>query len=100
MSSVTGFLARRLKLKVNETKSAVARPTARKFLGFSSAATRSPGGHRPKGTVALQGEDPGIDAEDPRDQFGTDDKRTRGLLKGLEELLQLLSDTHTATSSG
>ena len=33
--SITGFLARRLKLKVNEAKSAVARPTERKFLGFS-----------------------------------------------------------------
>ena len=35
MPSVTGFLRRRLKLKVNETKSAVARPQERKFLGFS-----------------------------------------------------------------
>src|SRR5271155_167404 len=35
MQSVTGFLRRRLKLKVNEAKSAVARPQARKFLGFS-----------------------------------------------------------------
>src|SRR5258708_9317777 len=35
MHSVTSFLRRRLKLKVNETKSAVARPQERKFLGFS-----------------------------------------------------------------
>lgn len=35
MASVTCFLTRRLKLKVNEAKSAVARPWARKFLGFS-----------------------------------------------------------------
>src|SRR5215472_15456598 len=35
MQSVTSFLRRRLKLKVNETKSAVARPQERKFLGFS-----------------------------------------------------------------
>jgi RNA-directed DNA polymerase len=35
MQSVTGFLRRRLKLKVNEAKSAVARPQDRKFLGFS-----------------------------------------------------------------
>jgi len=35
MASVERFLARRLKLKVNRTKSAVARPSARKFLGFS-----------------------------------------------------------------
>jgi RNA-directed DNA polymerase len=35
MQSVTSFLRRRLKLQVNETKSAVARPQERKFLGFS-----------------------------------------------------------------
>jgi len=35
MESIKSFITRRLKLKVNETKSAVARPQARKFLGFS-----------------------------------------------------------------
>jgi RNA-directed DNA polymerase len=35
MQSVTSFLRHRLKLKVNEAKSAVARPQERKFLGFS-----------------------------------------------------------------
>lgn len=33
--SITGFITRRLKLRVNEQKSAVARPMERKFLGFS-----------------------------------------------------------------
>jgi RNA-directed DNA polymerase len=33
--SITGFIARGLKLKVNEQKRAVARPAERKFLGFS-----------------------------------------------------------------
>jgi RNA-directed DNA polymerase len=33
--SITGFITRRLKLQVNEAKSAVARPVERKFLGFS-----------------------------------------------------------------
>jgi RNA-directed DNA polymerase len=37
MASVSRFLTCKLKLKVNETKSAVARPEARKFLGFSIA---------------------------------------------------------------
>jgi len=40
--SITGFIARRLKLKVNETKSAVARPAERKFLGFSISNAREP----------------------------------------------------------
>ena len=35
MQSITRFLRSRLKLRVNEAKSAVARPQARKFLGFS-----------------------------------------------------------------
>jgi RNA-directed DNA polymerase len=35
MRSITRFISNRLKLKVNEQKSAVARPVERKFLGFS-----------------------------------------------------------------
>src|SRR6266571_1290391 len=35
MESVKRFITQKLKLKVNEAKSAVARPQARKFLGFS-----------------------------------------------------------------
>ncbi len=35
MASVSRFLTDRLKLKVNEAKSAVAQPEERKFLGFS-----------------------------------------------------------------
>ena len=35
MKSVTRFITQKLQLKVNETKSAVARPQERKFLGFS-----------------------------------------------------------------
>src|SRR3954453_6923114 len=35
MTSLTRFITQKLKLKVNETKSAVAQPQERKFLGFS-----------------------------------------------------------------
>jgi RNA-directed DNA polymerase len=38
MESITRFIMHKLKLKVNETKSAVARPQQRKFLGFSFTA--------------------------------------------------------------
>jgi RNA-directed DNA polymerase len=38
MESITQFITQRLKLKVNEAKSAVARPQERKFLGFSFTA--------------------------------------------------------------
>ena len=38
MKSITNFITQKLKLKVNEAKSAVARPQERKFLGFSFTA--------------------------------------------------------------
>ena len=38
MESIKRFITKRLKLKVNESKSAVARPQVRKFLGFSFSA--------------------------------------------------------------
>jgi RNA-directed DNA polymerase len=42
MDSITRFLTKRLKLKVNQEKSAVARPGERKFLGFSFTAGAEP----------------------------------------------------------
>src|SRR5215470_13596508 len=42
MESVTGFITQRLKLKVNQAKSAVAQPGQRKFLGFSFTYKREP----------------------------------------------------------
>jgi RNA-directed DNA polymerase len=42
MASVTRFLTEQLKLKVNESKSAVDRPWKRKFLGFSFTAETNP----------------------------------------------------------
>lgn len=49
MRSISGFIERKLKLKVNEAKSAVARPTRRKFLGITIAA-----GQKPKRQVSSQ----------------------------------------------
>jgi RNA-directed DNA polymerase len=42
MTAITAFLERRLKLKVNANKSAVARPWQRKFLGYSMTWHRKP----------------------------------------------------------
>ena len=42
MASIERFLNRRLKLKVNKAKSAVARPSKRKFLGFGFMIGRQP----------------------------------------------------------
>ena len=41
MASISRFIAKRLKLKVNESKSAVDRPENRNFLGFSFTGGRS-----------------------------------------------------------
>ena len=42
MESITRFLTTKLKLKVNQAKSAVARPRERKFLGFSFTGGQAP----------------------------------------------------------
>jgi len=42
MQSITRFLTDKLKLKVNESKSGVARPAKRKFLGFSFTSGKQP----------------------------------------------------------
>jgi len=42
MQAITAFLERRLKLKVNASKSAVARPWERKFLGYSMTWHKKP----------------------------------------------------------
>jgi RNA-directed DNA polymerase len=49
MKSISGFLTRKLRLKVNAAKSAVANPSERKFLGFSLSA-----GPTPKRIIAPQ----------------------------------------------
>src|SRR5690348_3337112 len=57
MQSITQFITQKLKLKVNESKSAVAKPQERKFLGFSF--TDEPEVKRaiaPKSLVRLSGE--------------------------------------------
>src|ERR1039458_9945477 len=42
MKSLTRFIGTKLKLQVNQSKSAVAEPWERKFLGFSFTSTESP----------------------------------------------------------
>jgi RNA-directed DNA polymerase len=42
MESITGFLEKRLRLKVNRDKSAVARPGKRTFLGYTIMGQKSP----------------------------------------------------------
>jgi RNA-directed DNA polymerase len=61
MESITRIITHKLKLKVNETKSAMARPQERKFLGFSFTA-----GPEVKRVIGPEG--PGsVQATNPRD---------------------------------
>ena len=53
MASVSRFLIIKLRLKVNETKSAVARPEERKFLGFTGSCQR-PRRYRAAPTVSCE----------------------------------------------
>ena len=85
---VTRFLARWLKLKVNEANSAVARPIERKLLGFSFRDNKEPKRRiAPKALLHYSR----TNATDMRDQSGANAEGTSGLLKGLEELLRFLS---------
>jgi hypothetical protein len=61
---------------------------------------RAEAAHLAESFVALQTKDPRADATDTRNQSGTNAEGTDGLLKGLEELLRLLSDTLAAENSG
>jgi RNA-directed DNA polymerase len=49
MAGIESFLAKRLKLKVNKAKTAVAKPSVRKFMGFSFT-----GGPQPRRRIAPQ----------------------------------------------
>ena len=89
--SITGFITRRLKLKVNEQKSAVARSAERKFLGFSfTSGTRAQAAHRPQGSGPVQAEGAGAYGTDAGHQSGADDEGAGHLLAWLEGLLRLL----------
>ena len=56
MASVSRFLTNKLRLKVNEAKSAVARPEERKFLGFSISNDGSERRIAPKALDKLKGQ--------------------------------------------
>ena len=92
LAGIEQFLAKRLKLKVNKAKSAVAAPRARKFLGFSFTIGASVKRRLAPQTVALPSEGAGTDAPDPRPQPRADHRRTVALSQRMARLLRLLRD--------
>ena len=77
MQSITRFITTKLKLKVNESKSAVARPWQRKFLGFSFTS-----GKEPKRRIAPKA------LERFKERIRELTKRTRGI--SLERMVEQL----------
>jgi RNA-directed DNA polymerase len=92
MQSVARFIRRRLKLKVNEAKSAVARPQERKFLGFSFTGRREPKRRiAPKALLRCKRRVREL-TTDAGHESGTDDEGTGHLFTRLEGLLRLQPD--------
>jgi RNA-directed DNA polymerase len=61
LAGIERFLEKRLKLKINKAKSAVAKASVRKFLGFSFIGGTATA-HRAAGARPLQSEGSGADA--------------------------------------
>src|SRR5208337_4810019 len=88
MASVSRFLTNKLRLKVNEAKSAVARPEERKFLGFSIS---NDGSERRIAPKAL--DNPRHDTPDTGVQSATVDQGAEAIHHGMARLLRLLPDS-------
>ena len=101
LTNVTRFLTRRLKLKVNEAKSAVARPAERKFLGFSFSHNQEPKRRiAPKALLRCEQKIRALTQRTRGISLGQMTKELAAYFTRLEELLRLLSDTLAAESSG
>jgi group II intron reverse transcriptase/maturase len=97
MTSVTRFITQTLRLKVNEAKSAVARPQQRKFLGFSfSDGSGDQAHHCAKGSGSLQGTNTRNYPTGKRCQHRRDDSRTGSIYAGLAWLFRILRNTRSA----
>ena len=94
MESVKRFIANKLKLKVNEAKSAVAKPQERKFLGFSFYFLHEQEGAEAsncaEGTGTVQRASPGDHARKPGTKHEADDRRAVPLYEGMDRLFRLL----------
>ena len=93
MESITYFITHRLKLKVNQAKSAVARPEQRKFLGFSFTSEREPRRRiAPKAIARFKERIRDQTTEDPRHQPDADGQGDRDLSTRMAGVLRRLSN--------
>ncbi|WP_435053812.1 group II intron reverse transcriptase/maturase [Mesorhizobium australicum] len=100
MASASRFLTQKLRLKVNEAKSAVARPEERKFLGFSIANDGSERRIAPKVLDKIQGADPGYDTPDPGHKSAAAGQGAEAIPHPMARLLRLLPDPAGAYELG
>jgi len=96
MASIKHFLQLKLKLKVNNEKSAVARPWERKFLGFSFSRDRQPKRRiAPKAAKAakrFKHRVRGTDEPDEERERRANDRGPEPLLAGMDRLLREVSN--------
>ena len=96
MKSMTRFIISKLKLRVNEQKSAVAEPWERKFLGFSFTSAKTPKRRiAPKAVIRFK-ERPGADESDARCEHRANGRGTGPLPTGLDRLLRPLRNAERA----
>ena len=100
MASVSRFLTRKLRLKVNQSKSAVARPEERQFLGFSISNDGSERRIAPARAHQVQDAGPGDHPPDTGAQPGAADRRAGTILDWMARLLRLLPDPPSAHQPG
>ena len=94
MKSLTRFISTKLQLQVNQSKSAVAEPWERKFLGFSFTRSESP--KRRIAPTAVKRFQERV-RELTRDQHRTDGKGTGPVSTGLDRLLREVRNALGAT---
>ena len=96
MESISRFITQKLKLKVNEAKSAVARPQERKFLGFSYSRPRHQAHDCAEISGTVQATNPGDHANGQGRQHQDDNGRAGPVYAGLAWLFRLLRNTRGA----
>ena len=100
MASVTRFLTEKLKLKVNEAKSAVAQPEERKFLGFTISNDGAERRIAPKALNKFKMKIRDMTSRTRGVKPGTDRRRPRPVSHRLARILRLLPDAACAHEPG
>ena len=100
MASVARFLTTTLRLKVNESKSAVARPEERKFLGFSIANDGSERRIAPQALAKFKARIRDLTSPDAGNKSAPDDRNAKAIPDGLARLLRFLPDPARAHEPG